>query len=72
MVILHGLIKMFKLELRLIIVLFLLLLPRFTLMLGFCCRVLYSVLREGALVIFWAFVAPRVLHHTTNAVVVVS
>ena len=35
MVIVHGLIKTFKFELYLIIVLFLLLFPRFTLMLGF-------------------------------------
>ena len=62
MVILHGLIKIFKLEVYLIIVLFLLLLPRYTLFMGLCCRVLDFGMREGMLVISWAFVAPRVLH----------
>jgi hypothetical protein len=45
MVILHGLIKMFKLELYLIIVLVLLLLPRFTLMLGFFVAEFYTQAR---------------------------
>jgi hypothetical protein len=60
-VIFHGLIKTFKLELYLIIVLSLMLLPRFTLTFGFLCRVLYLGMREGTLVTSKAFVAPGVL-----------